>query len=86
MHESGLVAQLIARVESEVDPAETRVTRLALRIGALSSVAPAALRQGIEEHAAAAWGYAPDIAVEPSDDGGDSAGFGVTLVSIQVED
>ena len=86
MHESRLVAQLIARVESEVDPVETRVTRLALRVGALSSVAPMALRQGIEEHAVAAWGYAPEIEVEPSDDVGDSAGFGVRLVSIQVED
>jgi len=86
VHESGLVAQLIARVESELDPAETRVTRLALRIGAMSSVAPAALRQGIEEHTAGAWGYAPEIEVERSDDVGDSAGFGVTLVSIQVED
>lgn len=85
MHESRLVAQLIDRVEAEVDPAETRVTHLALRIGALSPLASATLRDGVEEHVARAWGYAPDIEVERSDVIDDPGGLGVTLVSIQVE-
>ena len=85
MHESRLVAQLIGRVEAEVDPAETRVTRLGLRIGALSSLASAALRDGVEQHTVRAWGYAPAIEVERSDVIDDPGGLGVTLVSIQVE-
>ena len=85
MHESRLVAQLIDRVEAEVDPAAIRVTHLSLRIGALSSLASAALRDGVEEHTARAWGYAPDIEVERSDVVDDPGGLGVTLVSIQVE-
>lgn len=85
MHESRLVAQLIERIEAEVDPAETRITHLALRVGALSAVASAALRDGVEEHTARAWGYAPTIEVERSDVMDDPGGLGVTLVSIQVE-
>lgn len=86
MHESRLVAQLIGRVEDEVDPAETRITHLALRIGALSSLASAALRDGVEEYTARAWGYAPHVEVESSDVIDEPGGLGVTLVSIQVED
>lgn len=85
MHESRLVAQLIGRVEAEIDPAETRITHLALRIGALSSLASAALRDGVEEHTVRAWGYAPNIEVERSAVIDDPGGLGVTLVSIQVE-
>lgn len=86
MHESHVVADLIARVESEVDPATSRVIRLALRVGALSTVSPSALREGVEHHAARAWGYAPEVEVDRSAELDDPGAMGVTLDSIQVED
>lgn len=86
MHESRLVADLIARVESEVDPATSRVTRLALRVGALSTLSAPALREGVEHHTARAWGYAPEVMVDRSTELDDAGATGVTLDSIQVED
>lgn len=86
MHESHLVADLIARVESEVDPATSRVTRLALRMGALSTLSVSALREGVEHHAVRAWGYAPEVKVDRSVDLDDHGAMGVILDSIQVED
>lgn len=86
MHESHLVADLIARVESEVDPATSRVTRLALRMGALSTLSASALREGVEQHATRAWGYAPEVEVNRSVELDDPGAMGVILDSIQVED
>jgi Zn finger protein HypA/HybF involved in hydrogenase expression len=86
VHESHLVSDLIARVEAEVDPAVSRVSRLALRIGALSSLSPPALREGVELSSTRAWGYAPQVDIERSEDIDDPGGLGVTLVYIQVED
>lgn len=86
MHESRLVAELIARVESEVDPASSRVTSLVLRVGALSSLSPSALREGVEHHAARAWGYQPEVEVDRSVELDDPAAMSVTLDSIRVED
>jgi Zn finger protein HypA/HybF involved in hydrogenase expression len=86
VHESHLVADLIARVEAEVDPAVSRVSRLTLRIGALSSLSPLALREGVERSSTHAWGYAPQVDIERSEEISKPGGLGVTLVSIQVED
>lgn len=86
MHESRLVADLVARVEYEVDPAASRVTRLSLRVGALSSLSPSGLRKGIEQHAVRVWGYAPEVDVERSAELDDPGALSVTLDSIQVED
>jgi Zn finger protein HypA/HybF involved in hydrogenase expression len=86
MHESRLVADLIARVESEVDPATIRVVGITLRVGALSTLSPPALREGVESHAARAWGYTPQVNVDRADEFDDPAAMSVTLDSIQVED
>lgn len=86
MHESTLVADLIASVESEVDPAKTRVLHLTVRIGALSTLSLRGLRQGIEHRAALAWGYSPEVEIQDSDDLDDPSATGVRLVSIRVED
>ena len=85
MHESHLVADLVARVESEVDPGSVRVSRLTLRVGALSSVSPAGLQHGIEHHTGRTWGYTPEVIVEPSFDIEEPGAVGVILTSIQVE-
>lgn len=85
MHESHLVADLIARVESEVDPVSVRVSRLALRVGALYAVSAPALQDGIERHAIRTWGYAPEVIIEPSVDIDEPGATGVTLTSIRVE-
>jgi Zn finger protein HypA/HybF involved in hydrogenase expression len=86
VHESRLVADLIARVEYEVDPAASRVARLSLRVGALSSLSQSGLREGIEQHATRVWGYAPEVDVERSVEPDDPGALSVTLDSIQVED
>jgi Zn finger protein HypA/HybF involved in hydrogenase expression len=85
MHESHLVADLIARVESEVDPVSVRVSQLALRVGALYAVSARAPQDGIERHAIQTWGYAPDVVIEPSADIDEPGAMGVTLTAIQVE-
>jgi Zn finger protein HypA/HybF involved in hydrogenase expression len=86
MHESRVVADLITRVEAEVDPREQRVGRVSLRIGALSGISPTALALGVEEHATRVWGYAPEVVADQSEDLGDLAATGVTLTSILVGD
>lgn len=86
MHESRLVADLIARVECEVDPAKTRVIGITLRVGALSPLSPPALREGVESHAARAWGYTPLVNVDRADELDDPAAMSVRLDSIQVKD
>jgi Zn finger protein HypA/HybF involved in hydrogenase expression len=85
MHESRIVADLITRVESEVDPATTKVVGLTLRVGALSALSPSALREGVESHAARAWGYAPEVKVDRSVELDDPAATGVRLESIHVD-
>jgi Zn finger protein HypA/HybF involved in hydrogenase expression len=85
VHESHLVADLMARVESEIDPGGVRVTRLTLRVGALSGVSATALQDGIEQRAMLAWGYTPDVIVEHTDDIEEPGTMGVTLISMQVE-
>jgi hypothetical protein len=85
MHESRLVADLIARVESEVDPVRVRVSRLALRVGPLYPASRAALQVGVQRHAIRSWGYAPKVVVEPSGDIDEPGAMGATLTSIQVE-
>jgi Zn finger protein HypA/HybF involved in hydrogenase expression len=86
VHESHLVADLMARVESEIDPGGVRVTRVSLRVGALSGVSATALQDGFEQRAWLAWGYTPDVIVEDADDIEEPGAIGVTLISIQVED
>lgn len=85
MHESHLVADLIARVESEIDPGDVRVTRLNLRVGTLSGVSATALQDGLSQRAVLAWGYTPDVIVEHAEDIEEPGAIGVTLISMQVE-
>ena len=86
MHESRLVADLIASVESEVDPARTRVLRLSVRVGPMCTLSPSALQAGLEHRAAHVWGYAPSVEVHSSEGLDDPTAMQVTLVSIRVED
>lgn len=85
MHESRVVADLIAAVESEVDPTATRVAGLTLRIGALLPSSPSAVKAGVEHQSILAWGYAPAVQVRRSEHLDDPAAVGVTLETIQVE-
>lgn len=86
MHESTLVADLIAAVESEVDPAKTRVVRVTLGMGPLSTLSQRGLEQGIAQRAELTWGYSPEVEIQDSDELDDPAATGVRLVSIRVED
>ena len=86
MHESGIVRDLMSRVEKEVDTGRQQVTSLRFRVGALSGIGSESLREGARHYALEEWGYAPDVQVDESLDPGDANALGVLLVSIGVED
>jgi Zn finger protein HypA/HybF involved in hydrogenase expression len=86
MHESHLVADLMARVESEIDPIRVRVSRLDLQVGELSALSPTAVKEGIERRAKLTWGYTPQVVVDASPDIDGTGAMGVTLTSIKLVD
>lgn len=83
MHESGVVADLMGRVEQETKGAG-RVSRVTLRVGALAGLDAHSLRQGVEDYAEERWGYLPEVVVERSTDPTTPDAQGVVLVSIGV--
>jgi Zn finger protein HypA/HybF involved in hydrogenase expression len=85
MHESGIVRDLMSRVENEVDTGQQQVTSIRFRVGALSGIGPETLRDGARHYALEEWGYAPDVQIEVAVDPGDANALGVLLVSIGVE-
>jgi Zn finger protein HypA/HybF involved in hydrogenase expression len=85
MHESGIVHDLMNRVETEVDTGQHQVTSIRFRVGALSGIGPESLRESARHYALEEWGYAPDVQVEESVDPTDANALGVLLVSIGVE-
>ena len=82
MHESGLVRDLMARVEQEVDGAPGTVRSLRFRVGALSGIGSESLRQGARHYALEVWSHVPEIEVEESTDPTEPNALGVVLVSI----
>lgn len=82
MHESRLVEDLVARAEMEA--AGAPVTRMVLRLGALSPVEAPALAEGIRDHTTRAWGRAPAVEIEASDDPTDAHALAVVLKSVTV--
>ena len=83
MHESGVVADLMRRVEEESHRAG-RVSSLRFRIGALAGVTPDALRRGVDDYAVDRWGHSPEVVVEQSADPTDPDALGVRLISVKV--
>jgi Zn finger protein HypA/HybF involved in hydrogenase expression len=81
VHESGVVADMMRRVEQAAKEAG-QVRRLRFRIGALSGVTPDGLRHGVDHYAETSWGYVPEVVVERSADPTDPDALGVLLVSI----
>ena len=85
MHESRLVADLVAQAEAQAPGAPQAITKMRLRIGAMAPATPAALRHGVGDLAMARWGTRPDLEIEQSEDPADPAAMGVVLVSIGVD-
>jgi len=85
VHESGIVRDLMSRVEEEVDIGQEQITRIRFQVGALSGIGPEFLREGARHYALEEWGYAPDVQVDESKDPADANALGVLLVSIGVE-
>jgi len=85
VHESGVVRELMSRVEKEVGGGQDQVARLRFRVGALSGVGPEHLREGARQYALERWGYTPEVEVELSADPQDPNALGVLLVSIGLE-
>jgi len=84
VHESRLVADLIAQAEAQAPGAPQDISRLSLRVGAMAPATPAALRHGVGDLAMARWGTRPDLEIEQSEDPADPAAMGVVLVAIRV--
>ncbi|MGA7271219.1 MAG: hypothetical protein WB239_09125 [Acidimicrobiia bacterium] len=82
MHESRLVRDLVTRAQTEAGGAP--VTRMVLRLGALSPVSPAALEQAIVDRTSLEWGRAPAVDIELSQDPADVRALDVVLVSIGI--
>ena len=81
MHESRLVADLVAQAEAQAPGAPQEITRLELRIGAMAAATPAALRHGVGDLVMARWGTQPELEIEQSDDLADPSALGVVLVT-----
>ena len=82
MHESGMIRDLMGRVEREIDGRAEPVTSLRFRVGALSGVGPKSIEEGARHYALETWGYEPEVDVEQSADLTDPSALGVMLVSI----
>jgi len=85
VHESGVVRELMNRVEEEVAGAPDQIARLRFRVGALSGIGPEHLKEGARQYALERWGYSPEVEVEESGDPTDPNSLGVLLVSIGLE-
>jgi hypothetical protein len=85
MHESGIVRDLMSRVEEEADVGNGQVTRLRFRVGALAGIGSDSLIEGARHYAIENWGYAPEVLVEEAADPTDPNALGVLLVSIGLE-
>lgn len=83
MHERRLVEDLIRR--AEVESGGAPVTRMVIRLGALSPVDGTALEHGIRDYASRVWGMAPVVEIELSEDAFDPRAQGVVLKSVGVE-
>jgi len=83
VHESGVVADLMRRVEEESKDAG-QVSRVTLRVGVLAGLDALSLRQGVEHYAEERWGYLPEVVVEGTTDPTRPDAQGVVLVSIEV--
>jgi hypothetical protein len=85
MHESGVVRDLMHRVEVEIDGTQGRIAVLTFRVGVLSGVSPESLRGGVGRYALERWGLVPEIVVERVDVPTDPHALGVMLVSVGLE-
>jgi Zn finger protein HypA/HybF involved in hydrogenase expression len=83
MHETALIRDLLNRAEAVVGGDGSAITRLRLRIGALSGVTPGHLRDTAQREARERWGHEPAVDIEQSDDPSDLAALGVVLVSVE---
>ena len=86
MHERAVMRDVVARIE-ELARAEdaTRVTRVCVRLGALSHFTPAHFREHFEDAARRTLAEGAVVDAEVDDDVGDPRAGDVVLQSIEVE-
>lgn len=85
MHESGIVRDLMLRVEDETGGDPGKVTFLRFRVGALSGIGSGTLREAVSRYTSEKWASTPTIEIEHDRDPGRPGALGVTLVSIGLE-
>ncbi|MFP3914689.1 MAG: hypothetical protein ACLFWM_07415 [Actinomycetota bacterium] len=85
MHESGIVGDLMRKVEAESGGSPRQVASIRIRVGVLSGLREEALRQGMRRYATERWGISPRITVDHGRHPSDPDALGVTLLSIGLE-
>lgn len=85
MHESGLVASLVARVEALVVATGASPRRIGVKVGGLSGVQPASLRAHWERLAGPSLAAA-QLDIEVEDEAANLGATGLTLLYVDVAD
>jgi hydrogenase nickel incorporation protein HypA/HybF len=86
MHERALMRSVLARVEAVArDEGAARVTRVTVRLGALSHFTPRHFREHFEDAARGTLAEAAEVDALASDDLGDPYAADVVIESVEVE-
>ena len=86
MHERALMRDVLARVEQlAVEEGAVRVTRIDVRLGALSHFTPEHFREHFEDAARGTLADGAEVAAVLKDDPTDPRAQGVVLLGVEVE-
>ncbi len=85
MHESGIVASLVARAEAIVEESCAEARQIGIKIGALSGIEPEAVRAHWSRFAGPLLDGA-DLDIEVEEDVGTAASLGAVLSYVEVSD
>jgi len=86
MHEKALMEDLMREIEAQAQAeGAVRVTRVSVRLGALSHFTPAHFREHFEDASRATLAEGADVRAELATDPTEPAAQGVVLESIDVE-
>lgn len=86
MHETGIVRDLVRRVESAAEDAGAiRVVGISVWLGALSQFSPAHFREHFDEEARGTLAAHAKLSIEASDDPGDPNALSVMIRDLELE-
>lgn len=86
MHETGIVRDLVRRVESAAEDAGAiRVVGISVWLGALSQFSPAHFREHFDDEARGTLAQHAKLSIEVSDDPGDANALSVMIRDLELE-